>query len=159
MPWKKFLIFQEIILSSSNIKIFFYILSKKLFLYFGKWKHWKNSLYFRKQNFLIFHETETLKNPKKLPIFQVLTFWAQTFEKYHSSKWAANISIYQNIFKIAFLKRLTSYLWSILHQSNSEKSLKLSLIYLITFFSCIYTLLIKTLVDNNSHLFWEFSSS
>ena len=52
-----------------------YIFSKKLFLYFRKWKPWKNLyflkrklfLYFIKQKplqkkFLIFQETETLKN-------------------------------------------------------------------------------------------------
>ena len=53
-----------------------FIFSKKLFLYFRKWKPWKNFLYFLKRKlflyfmkqkplqkkFLIFQETETLKN-------------------------------------------------------------------------------------------------
>ena len=37
-----------------NYQIFLYFLKRKLSLYFGKWKPRKNSLYFKKRNFLIF---------------------------------------------------------------------------------------------------------
>ena len=44
-------------LSNSNIKKnLSYFLKRKLFLHLGKWKPRKKSLYFRKQNFLIFQE-------------------------------------------------------------------------------------------------------
>ena len=44
-------------ISSSNIiNNFLYFLKTKLFMYFRKQKPGKNSLYFRKQNFLIFQE-------------------------------------------------------------------------------------------------------
>ena len=60
---KKFLIFQEIELSSPNIKRFLIFSQKKAFLYVRKRKHQKNSLYFRKQNFLTFQEE--LPKPQK----------------------------------------------------------------------------------------------
>ena len=59
------------ILGNGNTEKTPYILENVIFLYFRKWKHLKNYLYFRKRNFLIFHEvtfrarkikTLTLKN-------------------------------------------------------------------------------------------------
>ena len=52
---KKFLVLQE----KNSPKNFS---KESLSLYFGKMKPRKNSLYFRKRNFLIFQGTETLKN-------------------------------------------------------------------------------------------------
>ena len=66
---KKFLIFQDMELSSPTSKNFLYLrkqktrknilhfLKRKLFLYFWKRKRRRNSLYLKKQNFLIFQET------------------------------------------------------------------------------------------------------
>ena len=51
---KKFLIF-------SQIKIFSFISRNWTFLYFRKRKHQKKSLYFRKRSFFMFLKTETLK--------------------------------------------------------------------------------------------------
>ena len=56
------LYFRKMELFSSNIKKILYSLKRKLFLYFGKRKPEKNSLYFRKRNFLKFQEPEILKN-------------------------------------------------------------------------------------------------
>ena len=50
----------------------------ELFLYFRKQKPRKNSLYFRKRNFFIFHKTETLK---KLLIFQEVVLRARKIKK------------------------------------------------------------------------------
>ena len=62
-----FLIFQEMVLSSYNIKKFLIFFLKKLFLYFRKWRPWENSLCLRKRRAFIFQEMET---PKKFFIFQ-----------------------------------------------------------------------------------------
>ena len=63
---KAFPTFQEMVLfyisgNGNPEKNHLYFIKRKLFLYFRKWKPPKNSLYFRKLNFLIFEETETLK--------------------------------------------------------------------------------------------------
>ena len=58
-------------LSGSNVKKFLIFSQRKTFLYFGKRKPRKNSLYFRKRNFLIFQE---------------ITFRAQKLKKAHSEK-------------------------------------------------------------------------
>ena len=52
--------FREMELSGCNIKKFLIFSQKKAFLIL--WKSRKNSLHFRKRNFLIFQETETLKS-------------------------------------------------------------------------------------------------
>ena len=59
---KKFLYFGKWNVLALIIRSFLYFLKRKLFLYFGRRKPRKNSLYFRKRNFLIIQETETLKN-------------------------------------------------------------------------------------------------
>ena len=66
-------------------------------------------------------------------------------------------------FQNCFLKKinLISLIYSLSESSDSseeEKSLKSSLICLITFSQCIYTLL-ETLADNNSQPFREQNSS
>ena len=71
---KKFLIFWEMELSCSNIKENFYIFSKGSFSYIsGNRNPKKNFVYFKKQNFLTLWE----RKPKKLLIFQEVTFQAQ----------------------------------------------------------------------------------
>ena len=73
--WKKilyFLIFREMKLPGSNIKKFSHFFKRKLFLFFGKRKPQRNSLYFRKRNFLTFQEMKTIK---KL-LFQEVISWA-----------------------------------------------------------------------------------
>ena len=72
---KKFLVFQEMELSGSNIKRFLIFSQKKAFLIFREMKLFifqetktrKSSLYFRKGNFVAFQKT---KIPKKCFIFQ-----------------------------------------------------------------------------------------
>ena len=44
------------------MKNFLYFFKRKLFLYFGKRRSQKDSLYFRKWKFLIFQEIQTLKS-------------------------------------------------------------------------------------------------
>ena len=56
------MIFWEMKLSGSNIKIRLYFLKRKLFLHYLTFTLLKNYLYFREQNFLIFQETENLKS-------------------------------------------------------------------------------------------------
>ena len=63
---------------------FLYFIKRKFSLHFGKWKPRKNSLYFRKRNFFISHETSYIsgsnfpnsknkkKNSKKLLIKKLL---------------------------------------------------------------------------------------
>ena len=100
-PRKKFLIFREMELSSSNTREFFmfspkkvlyfgkqkprknslYFLKRKLFLHFRKRKPGKTSLRFMKRNSFIFQETES---PKKLFIFQEVTFRARKIKRTHS---------------------------------------------------------------------------
>ena len=60
---KKFLTFQE----TETPKIFFYLLKRKLFLYFGKWKSPPQ------KKFLMFQEA---KAQKKFLVFQEVTFQA-----------------------------------------------------------------------------------
>ena len=56
---------------------FWYFLKRKLYLYFGKRNPEKNSLYFRKQNFLIFQKTNLIISKRYIQnpvIFRTLTY-------------------------------------------------------------------------------------
>ena len=98
-------------------------------------------------------------------LFVVMRLSVRSIKKYHSSQSAGNVSIYQNIFKKFFLKIAPpknsfskvlpqkihfrncslknafsklipqKFSFKITYLSEEEKSLKLSFIYLITFFS------------------------
>ena len=74
------------------LKISYFFLEKKLFLYFGNQKPRKNTLHLRKQNFLIFQETsyirilselEKLKTPtsEKFLIFRKMKLSSPKFKK------------------------------------------------------------------------------
>ena len=76
---KAFLIFQEMhlsyILGNGNPEKISYFLERKLFFYFEKRKSRKNSLYFRKRNFLIFKEvTFRVQKIKKATLKTLLIF-------------------------------------------------------------------------------------
>ena len=69
---RKLLIIREMEPFSSPRENFLSFLKKKLFLYFGKRKPGKDSLYFRK------------RKPKELLTFQEVTFRARNIRKIHS---------------------------------------------------------------------------
>ena len=60
-----FLYFGEWNFLTLILRYFLYFLYRKLFLYFRKWKPRKNSLYFRKRNFLTFQEVSFLARKMK----------------------------------------------------------------------------------------------
>ena len=78
-PQRKFLIFRNMELANSNIKKFLIFSQKKAFLYFGRQKHRKKSLYFRKRKFFIFQENGnpinvTFQAPKIKKIYNLEKF-------------------------------------------------------------------------------------
>ena len=111
-------------LYSSKIKKFLKFFQRKLFLYFRKRKPRKNSLYFRKQNFLIFQEAtfqdqkNFLKNTlKKLFIFQEMQLGSPKLRKliiFQEKTYKAQILFEhkrkrKNIFILFFIKKLNFF--------------------------------------------------
>ena len=88
---KPFLLFQEMklsyILGKGNTEKIPYILENGIFLYFRKRKHRENSLYFRKRNFLIFHEvTFRARKIKKPTLKNFLIFREMELSRFKLKK-------------------------------------------------------------------------
>ena len=88
------------------------------------------------------------------------TFLNLLSQKRHFENTFQNYSLKKNIFKLTFSENnnLIVLINSSSDSSEQEKSFKLSLMCLITFFSMCYTLW-KTLADNSFHLFKEHNPS